>query len=65
MPQMLTVEEVATTLRVTPQTIWRYLKSGKLAGTKIGKRYLITPEAVERLQQPPAPPQDTSGSAEA
>jgi len=49
---MLTIEETANRLRVTPETIRRQLRSGKLEGTKFGAKWLIKPEAVEQLLRP-------------
>ena len=41
MPKMLTVEEVAIALHLSDQTVWRYVRTGKLPANKIGRRYLI------------------------
>ena len=38
----LTVKEIATELRVKEQTVWTWIKTGKLIGYKIGKEYRIT-----------------------
>lgn len=40
--ELLTAEEVATYLRVAPNTVYRWLRSGKLAGIKIGKEWRIS-----------------------
>lgn len=37
-----TVNEVAKKLRITPQTVRAYIKSGKLKGQRIGRPILIT-----------------------
>ena len=40
--ELLTVEEVADYLRVAPNTVYRWCRSGKLAGIKIGKEWRIS-----------------------
>lgn len=42
--EMLTVEEVADYLRTTPNTVYRWLRAGKLSGVKIGKEWRIKQE---------------------
>jgi excisionase family DNA binding protein len=39
--QLLTVREVATTLRVSTMTVYRLIKSGQLRSTRVGKGYRI------------------------
>jgi excisionase family DNA binding protein len=39
--ELLTVDEVAGILRTTPNTVYRWLRSGKLSGVKIGKEWRI------------------------
>ena len=56
MPEMMTVKEVAEALRLSDQTIWRYVKEGKLSGRKVGRRYLIPVEDVEALREPKRQP---------
>jgi excisionase family DNA binding protein len=34
--QLLTVPEVATQLRITPKTVRRWLRAGKLRGVRLG-----------------------------
>jgi chromosome partitioning protein len=43
----LTTEEVATLLNVHSNTVARWIKSGKLPSTKIGREYRIPREAIE------------------
>lgn len=52
MSKSLTVQEAARALRVSVQTIWRYIKAGTLAGRKVGGKYLIPEEALEALREP-------------
>ncbi|MGM0651811.1 MAG: MEDS domain-containing protein [Bacillota bacterium] len=42
--ELLTVEEVAAYLRTTPNTVYRWLRAGKLTGVKIGKEWRINKE---------------------
>lgn len=37
----LTVDELATYLRISPASAWRLLKSGKLPRTRIGHRTVV------------------------
>lgn len=39
-------EEVAEMLGVTPHTVWRHIKAGKLVARKVGKRYIISEDAI-------------------
>jgi len=43
----VTVEEVARQLRVHPQSVRRWLRSGVLVGASVGNAWRIRPEAVE------------------
>jgi excisionase family DNA binding protein len=56
MPKMLTVEEVAAALHLSDQTVWRYVRDGKLPASKIGRRYLIPENAVEEMLEPKQEP---------
>lgn len=40
----LTVEQAAGHLRVSPQTVRRWIRNGELKATKQGRDYAITPE---------------------
>lgn len=46
---VLTVSEAADLLRVTPRTIYRWLRSGDLVWTTAGKRKRIPRKSVERM----------------
>ena len=55
---MLTVPEVAEVLRVSPETVRRYLRSGWLKGTLLGGRgssYRISEAELRRFQASGAP----------
>lgn len=50
--QLLTVLEVATQLRITPKTVRRWLREGKLHGVRLGGKkvgWRITQGEVDRL----------------
>ena len=48
--QLLTVEEAATILKVSKYTIKRWLKSGKLQGSKLGSnRWKVLAESCNQL----------------
>lgn len=61
----MTVREAAAALRVSDQTVWRYVKNGMLSGKKVGRQYLIPTEEVEALREPPKrqPPDDGTAVA--
>jgi len=46
-PIFLNTEEAATMLNVHPNTILRWIKSGKLPSSKIGSQYRIPREAID------------------
>lgn len=47
--EIMTPKQVADYLQLHPITIYRYISEGRLAAVKIGGRYRIRREAVERL----------------
>lgn len=49
MPELLTVTEVAATLRITPQTVRSLIKRDELPGVRVGNLYRIPKAAVARL----------------
>lgn len=54
--QLLTVQETAALLRVSPFTIRRYIASGKLEGVRVGRNVRIDRNAVTRLVSPELTP---------
>jgi excisionase family DNA binding protein len=46
--RLLTVAEVAHTMRVSSMTVYRLIKSGQLAAVRIGKNYRIRESDVDR-----------------
>jgi excisionase family DNA binding protein len=53
----LTVDETAAMLKVNPETIRRYIASGRLPAVRIGRRIRIRREAIETLAEPVHPKQ--------
>ena len=49
MPELLTVTEVAETLRLSPQTVRALIKRDELPGVRVGNLYRIPKAAVARL----------------
>lgn len=43
---LYTVQEIAQAMRVTPQTIRAWIKSGKLKAELVGKTYMIPEQAI-------------------
>lgn len=44
--EYLTAREVARILRCKPETVQAYVRDGRLAGTKVGRSWLISRAAV-------------------
>lgn len=59
-PALLTKEQVAKVLQVTPRTVHSYIESGELPAVKIGRRVRITTEDLRafierhRIHKPPS-----------
>lgn len=49
--QVLTVKEVATYLRVSRSTVWRWCNDGKLAAFKIGRGWRILGSEIEQATE--------------
>lgn len=47
-----TIPEVAEALKVTPQTVRRYIKIGKLKSQRIGKPILVTEKNLREFLKP-------------
>lgn len=45
--KIYTVPELAKLLKMTPQTVRAYLKSGKIKGTKAGAKWVASEDAVK------------------
>lgn len=46
--KLLTLKEVAGTLRVSPKTVKRFIISGRLEGILVGAHYRVKQEALDR-----------------
>lgn len=47
MTEYYTPEEIAARLKLHINTVWRYLKSGRLKASRIGNRYRVSDEQLE------------------
>jgi excisionase family DNA binding protein len=47
--ETMTVEEVATELKVRNETIYKYRKSGRLKGVRIGRRWRFSRENIRKF----------------
>jgi excisionase family DNA binding protein len=52
--EWLTLEEASQKLRIKPDTLRKWLSSGKARGRKLGRRWLIHRSEIRRLLPPPA-----------
>lgn len=48
-PELLTPDEAAAYLRLDRETVYRYIRSGKLVASKLGRHYRIPRRSVEQL----------------
>lgn len=55
---LLTLQETARLLRVTPITVRRYIAAGRLPAMKVGKGVRVERQAVEQLLAPVGPASD-------
>jgi excisionase family DNA binding protein len=65
-PEMLTVSEVATVLRVNPRSVQRWAKSGQVGAVRAGRNYRIPKADVLRwmldsMAEPSMPSPNTTG----
>jgi excisionase family DNA binding protein len=51
----LTLAQAAKRLGITPQTLGRYLKQGRLTATKPGREWLLLEQQVEDFRKKPRP----------
>ena len=47
---LLTAEEAAPMLRVSTESVRRYIREGHIKAVKIGRRYMIAPAEIERIK---------------
>lgn len=50
--RLATVDEAASFLRVSRETVLRHLRTGKLRGVKVGQLWRIPRAELEKLAQP-------------
>jgi len=50
-----TLEEAAQMLKLHPQTLRRWIRSGKLSARRFGNQFRLRPEDIERAAQPALP----------
>jgi excisionase family DNA binding protein len=49
--RLLTVEEIATALRVSKMTVYRLIREGELRTERIGRQFRVPPENLEAYLQ--------------
>lgn len=49
MDKFLTVAEVADGLRVQPDTVKRWIKTGVITASRVGRKYVISQKEIERV----------------
>jgi len=47
--KIYTVMELAKLFHLTPQTVRKYLKEGKIKGKKVGTKWLVTEKAIKEF----------------
>jgi len=57
--ELLTVHETAAMLKVNPDTVRRYITSGRLSAVRIGRHVRVPKEAIEALAEPIQPKEVT------
>src|SRR5690242_16911405 len=62
--ELLTVQETAHLLKVTPITVRRFIAAGRLAAVKAGKGVRVNKESVEQFISPVEPKQEQPASAQ-
>lgn len=50
-PVFFTVEEVAEVIRILPEAVRRKIRAGEIRAFKIGRRWLIRHDEMQRLQR--------------
>ena len=49
MREIMTPPQVAEYLQLTPETVYRYIREGKLVASRLGRQYRVPKESVEML----------------
>ncbi len=55
--KVYTLEELSGQLGIHVGTMRRYVRNGRIVAQKIGKRYLVTQENIDRFVNPDKPPE--------
>ena len=50
--QLMTIQEAARMMRVSPITVRRHIANGKLEAVRVGRQVRVSSEAVERFMKP-------------
>jgi len=58
LPSVLTVDEFATAMRVSRDSVERQCRTGKIAAAKVGGAWRIPRSAIPAALVPPPPPED-------
>jgi excisionase family DNA binding protein len=61
--QYHTVEQIATMLQVVPDTVYRWIKEGKLKAVKAGRAVRVSDSALQEFLKP-APAEGTEEDSE-
>jgi excisionase family DNA binding protein len=61
---LLTAEEAAPMLRVSTESVRRYIREGHIKAVKIGRRYMIAPSEIERIKAEGTAPVILAGGRE-
>jgi len=59
--ELLTVKDCAEKLDVIPRRVQQFIAEGRLNATKIGGRWFITPEDLDRFAKIPRQPGNLTG----
>jgi excisionase family DNA binding protein len=61
----LDIQSAANAISVSPWTIRKWISTGRLAATRLGRRVCVTPEALQRLVDEGSRKHSTTGSKRA
>ncbi len=58
MIRVYNVAELSDVLRLTPQSVRRFIKEGRIRAQKVGTRWLVTEQALRLFLEGDIPPQE-------
>lgn len=61
-PPTRTVADVAQRLRVSPRTVYRFMKDGRLRGERIGRVWRFRDSDIEQMLRGESPTSESTGS---